>query len=225
MPTNHSWHRKQCWLLLPPLPTLEARKTKDTELKQQLCAIWRDSISSARLLGSRERTTEFLLKINEKDNEHISGVRSSAQACLPQHADPHTQYRYRCWGHVVPLSLLSPTFALVTVKTANAGFIALVMWALPSPEKATVKPSSYLRSPGMGKPSLLASVWDPTAKNSITRTANYWALWSTAASQSMTLLSKLYLDVSAALFLVLYNTGFGSDSVMRYTIVIHKQLH
>lgn len=108
MPTNHSWHRKQCWLLLPPLPTLEARKTKDTELKQQLCAIWRDSISSARLLGSRERTTELLLKISEKDNEHISGVRSiSASLPAPIRWPPYA----------VPLPLLRARGALVPFVT------------------------------------------------------------------------------------------------------------
>lgn len=55
----------------------------------------------------------------------------------------------------VPSSLLSPIFPLVTVKNIRAGFTALVMWAPPSPEKTTVKPSSPLqesaKQPGNGK--------------------------------------------------------------------------
>lgn len=77
----------------------------------------------------------------------------------------------------------------------------------------------------MRKPSLLALMWDLVAKISTTRAANYSALWYAADSQSTTPLSKSYLDVSTTLSLVLHNDGFGSDSVMRYGVVIHKQLN
>jgi len=40
------------------------------------------------------------------------------------------------------------------------------MWALPSPKKAMVKPSSCLRSLGPGKSSLLALMWTLKAKSS-----------------------------------------------------------
>lgn len=78
---------------------------------------------------------------------------------------------------------------------------------------------------GTGKPSLLALMWDLMAKPSITRTASCYTLWYVADSHSVTLLSKLYLYVSTTLFLVLYNAGFGSDSVMGYADIIHKRRH
>lgn len=136
MPTNHSWHRKQCWLLLPSLPTLEVRKAKDRELKQQLCAIWRDSVSSARLLGSRGRTTELLLKITQKENEYVNGVRSInmlAPICSTI-----------AEGISCSCPFCQPIFPLATVKIIRNRFVVLVMWVLPSPEKATVKPPSHL---------------------------------------------------------------------------------
>lgn len=129
----------------------------------------------------------------------------------------------------VPSSLLSPIFPLVTVKSIKAGFRALVMWALPSPEKTTVKPSSRLqesaKQPGNGKAIAAGLDVGLNGKNLHHRSANCCALWYIADSHSVTLLSKLYLDVSTPLFLVLYNAGFGSDSVMRYADVIHKQPH
>lgn len=119
MPTNHSWHRKQCWLLLPSLPTLEARQAKDTELKRQLCAIWRHSVSSAWLFGSKGRTIELLLKVSEKDNEHVSGVRSiSTSPPAPTHWSPYA----------VLLPLLRASHVLVPFVTSLASGNCEMSW-------------------------------------------------------------------------------------------------
>lgn len=138
------------------------------------------------------------------------GWEALEQACLPQDINPGKPYYHHCWGHLLPLCLLSSAFPLVTMKTTRAGFIALVRWALEFQE------------PRSGE---AITMWGLTAKNSITGTEDYWDLWYIADSHSMTLLSKHYLDVSTTLLLALHSVWFGSDSVTRYALVIHKLLH
>lgn len=200
------------------------------------CALCKDLIPSgegSQVVLKNTWGTE-LLKISEKDKKHISGVEARVILQAEKELIQKPQMLLNWWHGWVksPYSglrstrLTSPVCwalraLLLPMLMASTALVLLLYCPLPfgpQPERQARQPRS-----GKAFPPLLAPAWDLMLKSSTMGGCSPPQLHS-ADSPTEIPLGKAYLE-HPQLFLVVYNTGFGSQSVIRYADVIHKHPH